>query len=70
MVKCGVLFEVRPGFLNNIYTSFGFNPQFASGFQNSVCFKISLRNHAGNKQKSYDSSESKCSQQDKAKPKT
>jgi hypothetical protein len=24
MVKCGVLFEVRTGFLNNIYTSFGF----------------------------------------------
>jgi hypothetical protein len=23
-VKCGVLFEVRAGFLNNIYTSFGF----------------------------------------------
>jgi hypothetical protein len=22
MVKCGVLFEVRTGFLNNIYTSF------------------------------------------------
>jgi hypothetical protein len=24
MVKCGVLFEVRTEFLNNIYTSFGF----------------------------------------------
>jgi hypothetical protein len=24
MVKCGVLFEVRTGFLNTIYTSFGF----------------------------------------------
>jgi hypothetical protein len=24
MVKCGVLFEVRIEFLNNIYTSFGF----------------------------------------------
>jgi hypothetical protein len=24
MVKCGVLFEVRTGFLNNIKTSFGF----------------------------------------------
>jgi hypothetical protein len=24
MVKCGVLFEVRTGFLNVIYTSFGF----------------------------------------------
>jgi hypothetical protein len=24
MVKCGVLFEVRTGYLNNIYTSFGF----------------------------------------------
>jgi hypothetical protein len=24
MVKCGVLFEVRTGFLNIIYTSFGF----------------------------------------------
>jgi hypothetical protein len=24
MVKCGVLFEVRAGFLNNIYTSFYF----------------------------------------------
>jgi hypothetical protein len=24
MVKCGVLFEVRAGFLNIIYTSFGF----------------------------------------------
>jgi hypothetical protein len=24
MVKCGVLFEVRTGFLNNIWTSFGF----------------------------------------------
>jgi hypothetical protein len=24
MVKCSVLFEVRTGFLNNIYTSFGF----------------------------------------------
>jgi hypothetical protein len=23
MVKCGVLFEVRTEFLNNIYTSFG-----------------------------------------------
>jgi hypothetical protein len=23
MVKCGVLFEVRTGFLNNIWTSFG-----------------------------------------------
>jgi hypothetical protein len=25
MVKCGVLFEVRTEFLNNIYTSFVFN---------------------------------------------
>jgi hypothetical protein len=24
MVKCGVFFEVRIEFLNNIYTSFGF----------------------------------------------
>jgi hypothetical protein len=24
MVKCGVLFEVRTGFLNIIYTSFGY----------------------------------------------
>jgi hypothetical protein len=24
MVKCGVFFEVRSEFLNNIYTSFGF----------------------------------------------
>jgi hypothetical protein len=24
MVKCGVLYEVRTEFLNNIYTSFGF----------------------------------------------
>jgi hypothetical protein len=24
MVKCGVLFEVGAGFLNNIYTSFAF----------------------------------------------
>jgi hypothetical protein len=24
MVKCGVLFEVRTGFLNNVYTSFVF----------------------------------------------
>jgi hypothetical protein len=24
MVKCGVLFEIRTGFLNNIYTSFVF----------------------------------------------
>jgi hypothetical protein len=37
MVKCGVLFEVRPEFLNNIQTSFGFK-----GIRESKYIKVKI----------------------------
>jgi hypothetical protein len=37
MVKCGVLFEVRTGFLNNIYTSFVFKGLIAVSVFTEKC---------------------------------
>jgi hypothetical protein len=39
MVKCGVLFEVRTEFLNNIWTSFGFKGLVSTVYSYSCCKK-------------------------------